>query len=66
MNDEVLYRLMLSFWVCVIRHAESTQNKKFVCLLYLQKSMGDEVDFLLADKHKNFLYDDSITLGVHS
>ena len=28
--------------------------------------MGDEVDFLLADKHKRFLQDDSITLGMHS
>ena len=32
----------------------------------LQKSMGDEVDFLPADKHENFLQIDSITLGVHS
>ena len=28
--------------------------------------MGDEVDFLPADKHKCFLQDDSIALGVHS
>ena len=28
--------------------------------------MGDEVDFLLADKHKSFLQDDRITLGVRS
>ena len=26
--------------------------------------MGDEVDFLPADKHKSFLQDDSINLGV--
>ena len=26
--------------------------------------MGDEVDFLPADKHKRFLQDDIITLGV--
>ena len=32
----------------------------------LQKSMGDEVDFLPADKHERFLQIDSITLGVHS
>ena len=30
------------------------------------KAWGDEVDFLPADKHKNFLQDDSITLGLHS
>ena len=28
--------------------------------------MGDEVDFLHADKYKSFLQVDSITLGVHS
>ena len=28
--------------------------------------MADEVDFLPADKHKNFLQDDSITLGMRS
>ena len=28
--------------------------------------MGDNVDFLHADKHESFLEDDSITLGVHS
>ena len=28
--------------------------------------MGDEVDFLPANKLKSFLQDDSITLGVHS
>ena len=28
--------------------------------------MGDEVDFLPVDKHKSFLQDGSITLGVTS
>ena len=31
---------------------------------YLQKGMGDEVDFSLADKHKSFLLGNSIALGV--
>ena len=31
-----------------------------------QKNLGDEVDFLPADKHERFLQVDSITLGVHS
>ena len=26
---EVFYKLILSFWLCVTRHAQSTQNKKF-------------------------------------
>ena len=28
--------------------------------------MGDEVDFLVADKHESFLQVDSINSGVHS
>ena len=28
--------------------------------------MGDEVDFLPADKHESFLQDDHMTLGVYS
>ena len=28
--------------------------------------MGDEVDFLAADKHENFLQVDTVTLGVYS
>ena len=40
---------------------------KIKSLQYLKKNnMGDKVDFLPADKHKKFLQDDSITLGVHS
>ena len=35
-------------------------------LQYLQKSMGDEVDFVPADKNKIFLQVDCIILGVHS
>ena len=35
-------------------------------LQYLEKSMGDKVDFLPADKHESFLLADSITLGVRS
>ena len=35
-------------------------------LQYLHESMGDKVEFLPADKHKSFLQDGSITLGVTS
>ena len=31
-NIDVFYKLMLSFWVCATRHAQSTQNNKFVYL----------------------------------
>ena len=51
--------------MCVVRHAQSTQNNLHI-VAYLQKSMGDKVDFLPADKHKSFLQVDGITVGVHS
>ena len=31
-NIEVFYKLMLPFWLCIARHAQSTQNKKFAYL----------------------------------
>ena len=54
-NNEMFHKLMPLFWVCETRHAQSTQN---VCisLQYLQKSVADEVAFLLAGKHVSFLY----------
>ena len=65
-NIEVFYKLILSFWVYVTRHAQSTQNK-FAYLAISPEKHGGEVYFLPADKHtKNFLQVDSITLGVYS
>ena len=47
-KDKVFYKLILSFWVCETRHAQSTQNKKLAYLRkYLQKSKGCEVDLWL-------------------
>ena len=64
---EVFYELILSFWVCVTRHAESTQSNKFVISLQcLNENIKDEVEFLAADKHESFLEVDSITLSVCS
>ena len=40
--------------------------KVCISLQYLQKSMGDEVDFLPADKHESFLEYDSVSLSVGS
>ena len=66
-NIEVLYKLILSFWVCATRHAQSTQNKNFAYLYKISRKAwgrggGSEVDFLPANKHENFLQVDSITL----
>ena len=43
-NIEVFCKLILSFWVCIARHAQSTQNKK----------VKDEVDFFLQVNIKGF------------
>ena len=60
-NIEVFYKLILSFWVCVTRHAQSTQNK-FVYLAISPEKLGDEVDFLPADKHDSSLQIDTMIL----
>ena len=41
-----MYKVILSFWVCVVGRVLSAQNKKCISLQYLQKNMGDEVEFL--------------------
>ena len=50
-NIEIFYKLILSFWACITRHAQSTQNKH-----------GDEVDFLPAEKHESSLQIDTMIL----
>ena len=45
----------------VARHAQSTQNNKYVVSLqYLKKELSYEVDVLHADKHESLLQVDSI------
>ena len=59
----VFYELILSFWVCVTKHAQSTQNNKFaISLQYLKKDVSDKNDFLYADKHKGLLQIDTMIL----
>ena len=42
--------------MCVARHAQIIQNKKFdISLQYLKRQVNDEVDFLHAGKHENLL-----------
>ena len=36
-NIEVLYMLILSFWVCVTRHVQSTQNKFAYLAISIEK-----------------------------
>ena len=52
-------------WVCVSRHAQSTQSNKFATSLqYLKKTLKDGVDFLPADKHQRLFQVDIITVGM--
>ena len=60
-NMEVFYKLIPSFWVCVNRHAQSTQNK-FVYLAISLEKHWDEIDFFSADKHTSSLQIDTMIL----
>ena len=65
-NIEIFYKLILPSWVCVSRHAQSTQNNKLATSSqYLKKNRKNEANFLLADKHQRFLRIDTIILGVY-
>ena len=64
-KHESFLQLMLSFWVCVGRLGQSTQNNKFaINWQYLKESRKNEVDFLLPDKHQRFLQIDTIIVGA--
>ena len=53
--------LIVSLWVCLARHAETTQNNKFtISLQYHKENVKDEVDFLPADKPQRFLQSDTV------
>ena len=48
---KVFYKLKVSLWAYVARHAQITQNNKFaISLQYLKENVKDKVDSLLADK----------------
>ena len=49
----------------MVKHFQSSQNTKFAMSLeYLEKENRDEVDFMHADKHQNFLQVDFKTLSI--
>ena len=55
-NITVLYKLIVSLWVCMVRYAQSTQyNKLTVSLQYLRENIKNEVDFQPFDKRQRFL-----------
>ena len=55
------FKMILSFLVCVARHAQITQNNKFaISLQYLKKEVSREVDFFNGDKHEHFVQIDTM------
>ena len=67
-NTEVVYKLILSFWVCATRHAKvpKIRSLHIFAISPEKRGWGSEVDFLPANKHKNFQQVDSIALGLRS
>ena len=65
-NTNIFYKLIVSFWVCRARHAQSTLNDKSpISLQYLKENVKGAVDFLSANKHERFLQIDTIILNVY-
>ena len=60
---KVFYKLIVTLWLGIVRHAQSTQNNKFaISLQYLEKEMSDQINFLHAYKHESLLRIDTIIL----
>ena len=54
-NMKVFYKLILSFCVCVMRHVQSTKNKKFACLCSIStEAWGMSLIFCLQINAKIF------------
>ena len=54
-NIKVFFKMTLSFWVCVVRHDKSTQNKKFAYLCNIsRKTWGMKLIFSLHINKKIF------------
>ena len=54
-NTKLFYKLIVSFWVCVARQSENTQNNKFACLWNLSRKVwGMKLIFCLQINTKVF------------
>ena len=61
-NIEVFYNLILSFWVCVTKHSQSTQNK-FAYLCNISSKAWEMKLIFCQQINTSFLQVHSITLG---
>ena len=54
-NTKSFYQLVVSLWLCMARHSQSTQNNNFIISLqYLKENVKDGVDFSLLIIIKRF------------
>ena len=66
-NIKVFCKMIILFWVCLTRHAQSIQNKSFAYLCNIsRKAWQMNLIFLPADNQKSFLQGNCIILCVHS
>ena len=48
--------MIVSLWVCVARHVQSTQNNRFtISLEYVKENLKVEVDFWYGDNRQRVL-----------
>ena len=64
-STKVYYKLIVSLWVYIARHAKSSENNKLATSLeYLKEKVKDVIGFWPLDKHQRFFQIDSIILEV--
>ena len=62
---EVFHKLIVSFWVCVARYVQNTQNNKFaISFQYLKENLKDEVHFLLAVRHAHITQNNKVAISL--
>ena len=65
-NVEVFYKLILSFWLCIIRYYQSTQNEFAYLCGISGKAWVMKLILLAADKRKSLPQIENKIFGVHS
>ena len=63
-NMEVFYKLILSFWVCVVTHAQSAKKRSLDISAISPKSIGDDVFFFCLQINTIVFYNMIVSLRV--
>ena len=64
MNIEVFYKFILSFCVCVVKHAQSTQIKKFLYILCISRKTWEMNLVFCPQINTNVFYNLIVSLWV--